>query len=328
LNLPALNGSSANLPTGWHQEQLPQIERVTDWSELEDYAAKLEAMATFFQRKSESRLEVVKAMRIVDKRRGELLGPAEQGRRTDLELLSQGKEVTVSPGAVSKYRAIAAHWQDIWPRITEATDPKQVSQRKCLSFVKKTQATAPKLETCTVEDLHSLVGEKQFGCIYADPPWLYDNQATRASTSNHYGGMTVDELCDLPVKELAAKDAHLHLWITNAFLFDAPRIFDAWGFEFRSSFVWCKPQMGIGNYWRNSHEILLTAIRGDAKRFNDRSLMSHGTFRRTKHSAKPEEIRGYIERASHGPYLELFGRRLAENWTVWGNEIERNLFNQ
>ncbi len=180
---------------------------------------------------------------------------------------------------------------------------------------------------CTVAELDSLVATGQkFGVVYADPPWLYDNQSTRAATGNHYNGLTVEELCELPVRALAADDSHLHLWVTNAFLFDAPRLFDAWGFEFRSSFVWVKPQMGIGNYWRNSHEILLTAIRGDAKRFNDRSLMSWGQFNRAQHSAKPEQIRGMIERASHGPYLELFGRRKTDGWTVWGNQIERNLF--
>lgn len=182
------------------------------------------------------------------------------------------------------------------------------------------------IETCTIADISQL--SQRFGCIYADPPWLYDNQGTRAATGNHYGGMTVDELCALPVRELAADDAHLHLWITNAFLFDAPRIFAAWGFEFRSTFVWVKPQMGIGNYWRNSHEILLTAIRGDSKRFNDHSMKSWGEFDRTQHSAKPEQIRELLQRASHGPYLELFGRRKVNGWTVWGNQIERNLFYQ
>jgi N6-adenosine-specific RNA methylase IME4 len=33
-----------------------------------------------------------------------------------------------------------------------------------------------------------------------------------------------------------------------------------------------------------------------------------------------------IERASHGPYLELFGRSPVPGWTVWGNQIERTLF--
>lgn len=181
---------------------------------------------------------------------------------------------------------------------------------------------------CTVAELDTLISAgKRFGTIYADPPWVYDNQGTRAATGNHYNGLTVEQLCELPVRALAADDAHLHLWVTNAFLFDAPAIFKAWGFEFRSTFVWVKPQMGIGNYWRNSHEILLTAIRGNAKRFNDHSMMSWGQFDRAQHSAKPEQIRAMLERASPGPFLELFGRRKVDGWTVWGNQIERNLFN-
>ena len=183
-----------------------------------------------------------------------------------------------------------------------------------------------KYDTCTTDDLHALVrrGDK-FGSIYADPPWVYDNQGTRAAQGNHYGGLTVDQLCELPVRELAGDDAHLHLWTTNAFLFDCARIFEAWGFEFRSSFVWVKPQMGIGNYWRNSHEFLLTGIRGNAKRFNDRSLMSWLECDRSRHSEKPFIIRDYIRRASPGPYLEMFARTPAEGWTCWGNEIERGL---
>ena len=186
-------------------------------------------------------------------------------------------------------------------------------------------ASAP-VEGRKVFDFEALVrnGEK-FGTIYADPPWLYDNQGTRAATGNHYGGMTVEELCALPVKDIVAKDAHLHLWTTNGFLFECPKIFEAWGFEFRSSFVWVKPQMGIGNYWRNSHEFLLTAIRGDAKRFNDRSLMSWLQCERGVHSAKPEQVRHFIERASPGPFLEMFARSGAPNWTVWGNQIPGNL---
>lgn len=180
-------------------------------------------------------------------------------------------------------------------------------------------------EAVEVESIAALDGHR-FGCIYADPPWAYSNQATRASTDNHYCTMSVDDLCAMPISGLAADDAHLHLWTTNAFLFDAKRVIEAWGFEFRSVFVWVKPQMGIGNYWRVSHEFLLTAVRGDAKRFNDKSLMSWGQFDRGKHSAKPEEVRSMIERASHGPYLELFGRKAVGNWTVYGNQIEQRLF--
>lgn len=178
---------------------------------------------------------------------------------------------------------------------------------------------------CEVSDLEGL--SQKFGTIYADPPWVYGNQGTRAATGNHYSGMIVDEICALPISELAADIAHLHLWTTNGFLPDAFRVMSSWGFEYKSCFVWVKPQMGIGNYWRVSHEYLLLGTRGSCV-FADKSLMSWAALDRTKHSAKPDEIRRMIEKASPGPRLELFARRLAPGWASWGNQIERTMFEQ
>ena len=181
--------------------------------------------------------------------------------------------------------------------------------------------------TCTVEDLGALVAsERRFSTIYADPPWQYGNQATRASTDNHYQTMTLEAMEALPIEGLCAKDAHLHMWTTNGFLFDAKRIIEAWGFTYKSCLVWVKPQMGIGNYWRVSHEFLLFGIRGKCP-FRDHSAMSWIEHRRTKHSAKPGIVRDLIEKVSPAPYLELFARVASPGWTVWGNEIERDLFN-
>jgi N6-adenosine-specific RNA methylase IME4 len=179
-----------------------------------------------------------------------------------------------------------------------------------------------------VDDLSALLASgRRFGTLYADPPWLYDNQGTRAATSKHYSGLTVDELCALPIRELAAPDAHLHLWVTNSFLFEVFRIFEAWGgFEFDSSFVWIKREMGLGNYWRNATELLLTAVRGSARQFQD--LPSRLICSRGRHSAKPEQVRCLIEKASPAPRLELFGRRPSPRWTVWGNQIEVGLFDR
>src|SRR5215472_7808973 len=165
----------------------------------------------------------------------------------------------------------------------------------------------------------ALPSGRRWGAIYDDPPWRYDNQATRSASGKIYGSMSVDELCVLPIREISAPDAHLHLWITNAFLFEAPKLFDAWGFEFKSSFVWVKPQMGIGNYWRNSHELMLTAVRGKAKSFADHGLRSWLQCARGRHSEKPEWVRYAIEKASPGPYLELFSRWPVAGWDVWGN---------
>lgn len=231
---------------------------------------------------------------------------------------------------------------------TEAHRCEQIARVPAAEFAAYIAAKAAEGKAVTADEVTRIVGKRQrkeavatvgagasirtadlgalsargmkFGTVYADPPWLYGNQGTRGSTGDHYVGMTVPEICALPVRELVADNAHLHLWTTNAFLFDAKAVMEAWGFEYRSCFVWVKPQMGMGNYWRVSHEFMLFGIRGRAP-FADRSLMSWAEHPRGRHSAKPEPIRGLIEKASPGPYLELFARRPADGWTVWGNEV-------
>lgn len=174
-----------------------------------------------------------------------------------------------------------------------------------------------------VPDFSHLSGQK-FGCIYADPPWKYGNQSTRGATDNHYLTMPLEDIVALPVKSIAADRSHLHLWTTNGFLEASFHIIKEWGFEFKSTFVWVKPQMGMGNYWRNSHEMMLLAVRGGLTAASH-SEMSWLQCRRGEHSAKPDEVRQRIEKLSPPPYLELFGRRRVEGWTVLGNEVSNDL---
>lgn len=173
-----------------------------------------------------------------------------------------------------------------------------------------------------VDNLDILSGQK-FGCVYADPPWSYSNQGTRAATGNHYSTMPIDDLCAMPIKSLVADDAHLHLWTTNSFLREAFDVMQAWGFEYKSCAVWCKPQLGIGNYVRVSHEFLLIGVRGDCKSFKQKNVRSWFELPRSKHSAKPGYWRTVIEDNSPGPYLELFGRQQVKGWTIFGNQISR-----
>jgi N6-adenosine-specific RNA methylase IME4 len=180
-------------------------------------------------------------------------------------------------------------------------------------------AVAP--PTQGTRDLASLLAAGcRFGTVYADPPWRYRNTRARGAAERHYPTMAVQEIAALPVRELAARDAHLWLWATNAFLFEAPKVFEAWGFEYKSVFVWCKPQMGLGNYWRVSHELLLLGVRGGCP-VRRRNLRSWGIFARGPHSQKPEPVRRMVERASPGPRLELFARKVAPGWVAWGNEV-------
>jgi N6-adenosine-specific RNA methylase IME4 len=201
---------------------------------------------------------------------------------------------------------------------------------KVRAVKRKTIGLVPSDATCTVDDLFELVTRgKRFGCVYIDPPYdLFDNPTYFGGMDEYYDTMSIEEICALPVPDLLADDAHVHLWVPTALkLKAAPKIFDAFAVEYKSEFVWIKPERpGIGSYWMNQHETLLTAVRGNAARFNDHSLRSWGEFPRREHSRKPDEVRDMVRKASPGPYLELFARLPAEGWTIWGNQIERAVF--
>lgn len=179
-----------------------------------------------------------------------------------------------------------------------------------------------------VRNLDALVESgAKFSTIYADPPWPYKNTAARGAAENHYSTLSLEAIRSEPIQELAADQAHLHLWTTNAFLRSAFDVIRAWGFRYKSCLIWIKPQLGMGNYWRVSHEYLLWGVRGNLP-FRDRTCRSWLLTPRTTHSRKPFAFRALIERVSPGPYLELYGREEQPNtgWTIYGNQVERRLF--
>lgn len=81
--------------------------------------------------------------------------------------------------------------------------------------------------------------------IYADPPW---NHLDEGDTG--YPLMNKQEICALPVVE---DDAVLLLWTTAGQLPAALEVIAAWGFEFKTSFIWDKEQAGTGVYFRGDY---------------------------------------------------------------------------
>jgi len=156
--------------------------------------------------------------------------------------------------------------------------------------------------------------------IVADPPWRYGNTSTRGAAEDHYGTMTIEELCALPVIDRAADEAHLYLWVTNNFLKEGFEVVEAWGFDYKTCLTWVKPQMGMGNYFRGSTEHILFGTRGNL-RTDQNNVMNWFEARRGRHSAKPGCFYDIVEASSPGPYLEMFARsaRLGD-WHYWGNE--------
>lgn len=104
----------------------------------------------------------------------------------------------------------------------------------------------------------------KYRTIVADPPWDHSDGtglhvAEKRTTSIPYKPMTLPEIAALPVGELADSEAHLYLWTTSRFLFDAREIADRWGFAYIATLVWCKPSRGFstGGAFQNNVEFVL-----------------------------------------------------------------------
>ena len=70
-----------------------------------------------------------------------------------------------------------------------------------------------------------------YSVIYADPPWRYQRSSVQGAAEKHYPTMGIDELCALPVADLAAPDSVLFLWATFPQLPEALRLIKAWAFN-------------------------------------------------------------------------------------------------
>jgi len=170
------------------------------------------------------------------------------------------------------------------------------------------------------QPLHAV---QRYPVILADPPWRYEHSKTTSrEIENHYPTMSLDEICDLPVGELATPDAILFLWTTSPKLAESMKVIEAWGFEYRTCMVWVKDKIGMGYYARQRHELLLIAKRGEipvpepSNRFD--SVIE---WPRTEHSAKPPIVHERIEEMyAEFDKVELFARSPRVGWAVWGNQ--------
>lgn len=175
-----------------------------------------------------------------------------------------------------------------------------------------------------------------FQTIMADPPWRFQNRTGKVAPEHRrldrYSTLDLEAICALPVSDVAAKNAHLYLWVPNALLPDGMRVMEAWGFRYVSNIVWAKRRKdggpdgrGVGFYFRNVTELILFGVRGSMRTLAPaRSQVNMIETRKREHSRKPDEQYKLIESCSPGPYLEMFARQAQPGWTAWGDESGTN----
>jgi N6-adenosine-specific RNA methylase IME4 len=170
---------------------------------------------------------------------------------------------------------------------------------------------------------------KKYGVIVADPEWKFEVYSERglmnSGAANEYSVSDLEDIIKRDVPSISSKDCVLFLWATVPMLPQALQVMAAWGFKYKSSFVWIKDKVGTGYWARNKHEILLIGTTGSIVAPAEGSQPESAISAPVKsHSAKPEIFLEIIENwFPNIPKIELNRRGLARNgWDAWGNEAE------
>lgn len=231
-------------------------------------------------------------------------------------------------------RGISKQDSHRWQRIAS------VPEEKFEAHLKATRAKAERITQAGVLKLAALdartelaadleakplpAPEGPYDVIALDPPWAYDARAEDVThrAANPYPPMTIEQLCQLPVAQLAEPNATIWLWTTNAFMREAYACLDAWGFAAKTILTWDKVIMGTGDWLRGRTEHCILAVRGRplVRLTNQTTLISE---QRREHSRKPEAFYALVEQLCPGTRLEMFSRTPRPGWVAWGAEPGR-----
>tara|TARA_R100000687_G_scaffold66042_2_gene54765 strand:+ start:3026 stop:3556 length:531 start_codon:yes stop_codon:yes gene_type:complete len=150
--------------------------------------------------------------------------------------------------------------------------------------------------------------------------------------------MTLQQIRDLPVADLAADDCALFLWTTDPMLPQALDLLAKWGFNYKTiAFVWAKLNKnapstswtledfftGMGYWSRANCELCLLGTKGKPQR-KSASVRRLVIAPRREHSRKPDEVaERIVNLMGEVRRVELFARTSRPGWATWGNEPEK-----
>lgn len=172
-----------------------------------------------------------------------------------------------------------------------------------------------------------------YGLILADPPWKFVTHSEKNQTKSvarHYDLMTLDDLRNLPVAQLAARDCALVMWMTQAMIEDGHALMRTWGFTPKTLGAWAKQSktgekwaFGTGYIYRSAAEFYAVGSRGNPK-VAVRDVRNLIVAPVREHSRKPDEMHANLERMfPNVPKIELFCRERRLGWDCWGNDIDK-----
>lgn len=173
----------------------------------------------------------------------------------------------------------------------------------------------------------------KFKTILIDPPWPHAaGRANIDKANERFIKVSSIDILTLPIDDLAEKQAHLYIWVTNFRQTEeiAIKMMTNAGFIYKSCIIWVKitqtgkPSMAFGGYFRHSYEKLLFGVRGKLAG-GTRSLPNVILAQRQGLAVKPDKSYEFINAMSPEPRLEIFARRKMPGWYVWGNGVKSDI---
>ena len=86
------------------------------------------------------------------------------------------------------------------------------------------------------EFLRACEGQR-YQTVVADPPWQFQNRTGKIAPEHkrlsRYPTMKLEDIMNMPVKEVTAEKAHLYLWCPNALIPEGLEVLRAWGLNTR-----------------------------------------------------------------------------------------------
>ena len=184
-----------------------------------------------------------------------------------------------------------------------------------------------------------------YDIILADPPWTFKTYSEKGkehkSAELHYSCMTIDDIYNLPIQNIASDNCILFLWVINPMLPEGLKTIEKWGFKYKTvAFSWYKKNKiadsffwGLGYWTRANVELCLLATKGEPTRINkgvhqvindEDYLDTEQVFSVIRHySQKTDEVRNKIvQLCGNIPRIELFAREKVEGWESVGLDID------
>ena len=169
--------------------------------------------------------------------------------------------------------------------------------------------------------------DKKYNIIYADPAWEIMagwDKSYGKSQPLPYPTMSLNDIKNLPVKNIACDNSKLFMWTINKYLPNSFEIIKEWGFKYSTTLIWAKKPKGcgLGGTFSTNVEYLIFASKG-----KQNAIKKHTRCwfekQRSFHSKKPDFFREMIAETydKSEKKIELFARQKYEGWDCWGNEV-------